>query len=114
MGKLGYRDNIIGLLRDISQLAESVGPDELVCQWFDDLYLPGTDPIGFEPGVHERGVAEFRALFSEDELAALDKFHGIFHEAYPALSRDPVSFQRDQGWQTIANRAREALVRFGG
>ena len=113
MSNLGYRVNIVGLLRDISRLADHVGPDEMVCQWFDDLYLPGIDGSGFEPGVHDRGIAEFRALFSEDELAALAEFHSVFEEAFPALSRDPRSFQRDLGWQTIANRAKEVLVSFG-
>jgi hypothetical protein len=113
MSNLGYRENIIGLLRDISNLSDLVGPDEMVCQWSDDLYLPGADGSGLEPGVHDRGIAEFRALFSADELAAMAKFHTVFEEAFPALSRDPRSFQRDLGWRTIANRAKEALVSFG-
>ncbi len=113
MSNLGYRESIIALLKEISELSDFVGPDEMVCQWFDDLYLPGTDGSGFEPGAHDRGIAEFRALFSGDELAAMERFHAVFEEAYPALSRDPRSFQRDLGWQTIANRAKDALVSFG-
>ena len=113
MSKLGYRENTVGLLRDISRLSASLGPDEIIRQWFDDLYVPGTDGSSIEPRVYNRDIAEFRAVFSDDELAALQKFHAVFDEAYPALSRDPGSFLRDLGWQTIANRAKEALVSFG-
>ena len=113
MSTLGYRNNIIGLLEDIAKLSDNVGPVEMICGWFDDLYLPGTDSSGFEPGVHERGLAEFEALFSHDELAAMEEFHCVFEAAYSNLSRDPRTFQRDLSWQTIANRAKTALVRFG-
>lgn len=113
MSNLGYRDNIIGLLESIAILSDNVGPVEMICGWFDDLYLPGTNSSGFEPGVHARGIAEFEALFSDDELEAMAEFHSVFEEAYPNMSRDPHTFQSHLGWQTIANRAKTALVSFG-
>ncbi len=113
MSTLGYRENIIRHLESLAKLPDFVGPDELIFGWFDDLYLPGQEGEGLNPGVHEQGVAEFEALFSDDELVAMAKFHVIFEEAFPALSRDSRTYQSDLGWQTVANRAKAAFASFG-
>ena len=58
------RNSTIQHLRNIAELNELVGPTELVCGWFDDLYLPESK--------------KFVSQFSRDELSAIQKFHKAF------------------------------------
>ena len=54
-----YNESIRQLLADIAELNPKEGPVELICMWFDDLYLPGEIcPSWFAREVWERGLRE--------------------------------------------------------
>lgn len=102
---------VIGLIRTLSSEAEQreyqrnvpwvdVGT-ELVCQWFDDLYLP--DDV------------TFRSLFSVDELKAMSEFNAAFAELHPQLpSSGNVMWFGHPVWQQIGHAATLALASFTG
>ena len=48
----------------LSRLEPRLGPVELCCMWFDDLYRPGDSGKElFDPKVWERGLKEWEILF---------------------------------------------------
>ena len=73
-----YNTSIRSLLASLASLDRDEGPVELRCMWFDDLYLPaGNNPEIFKPGVWDRGLQEWKAAFTEDELDILAEFHRV-------------------------------------
>lgn len=112
--RLYYRESVVSLLRKLA--AESPGEsfDELVCGWFDDLYLPGFDPEDCNPGVHEKGVMEFNNCFHLKELQAPELFHRTFGEQIKYIP-DNIQYQEmttNQYWQNIRQAASKALEEF--
>ena len=76
-------------------------PDELVCMWFDDLYIPQD--------------AYFRSCFSEAELAAMADFHTFYEKHEKELPRAVegiAAWIEDETWQRIMARAQRTLVVF--
>ena len=73
MEELAYHSSIQEHLVALSNLDERVGPDELICGWFDDLYFPADKERG------ERGQREWREWFNRVERATLAGFHPNFN-----------------------------------
>jgi hypothetical protein len=74
-------------------------PTELVCQWFDDLYLPESE--------------SFRLCFSSQEMEALSVFSNYFDVAEKRLPqpREGVgTWLGDETWQGIMREAARALA----
>jgi hypothetical protein len=93
----GFRDNTIEFLRALQDLDPMIGPVELCCGWFDDLYHPGSDM--------------WEGAFSPDEKLALGEFNATFAAVSSDLSQDFQQFQQDTRWQTVSFAARTALGR---
>jgi len=97
MPELAYNRLIRELLGWLAVLYPQVGPVELCCMWFDDLYFPGQ--------------SEWRSCFGEDELQALAAFHAAFASEVDTL---PVKgrWQQYLGWRRVSEAARAALEVF--
>lgn len=112
--KLYYRESIVSFLQDISAESPSESFDELVCAWFDDLYLPGSDPEGYNPGVHEKGIIEFNNCLHSKEIQALELFHQTFSVQLKNIT-DSIQYQEmatNKYWQKIKHAASKALEAF--
>ena len=104
-----FRVDIVNLLNVISdyetqieyqQAVPYVGvPDELVCQWFDDLYHPTAEI--------------FIAAFDEDEKQLLYKFNEIFSEYADNLPDTIEDLHRSPHWQKVARSAKKILSKMG-
>ena len=103
------RSGIISVLRLLSSSEEQLDyerrvpgisiPSELVCQWFDDLYLPDT--------------AAFRRSFSSQELESLAAFNTYFadrEEILPDPRSGIVSWLKDKTWIEIMREANRTLA----
>lgn len=116
MAKLAYRKSIRELLEVIADPAKQrlEGVTEIICGWFDDFYLPADDPELYAPGVHEKGINEFKSCFSEEELAAIRKFHNFFSTIVKEIDTGlPISIiQEDPKWIRLGEEASEALNTF--
>jgi hypothetical protein len=76
-------------------------PSELLCQWFDDSYLPESPA--------------FRQCFSSHELEALAHFNNYFadHEkVLPDPHRGIGNWLEDNTWKEIMREARQTLAVF--
>ncbi|HEX4785490.1 MAG TPA: hypothetical protein VH350_14210 [Candidatus Sulfotelmatobacter sp.] len=74
-------------------------PSELLCQWFDDSYLPDS-PV-------------FRQCFSSHELEALAHFNNYFADHEKLLSdphRGISNWLEDNIWKGIMSEARQTLA----
>ncbi|TVQ84159.1 MAG: hypothetical protein EA357_03610 [Micavibrio sp.] len=112
--KLYYNESIRGLLESIAHLDEMLGPDEMVCLWYDDFYFPcQNDKHLYNEGVWERGQKEWRECFTQDELNALAKFHEVFEQLVDSLSSDPCTFANDPNWKKLQAAAGRALQEMG-
>jgi hypothetical protein len=70
---------------------------ELVCLWFDDIYIPDNS---------------FKQCFSEEELAAMAAFNTYFEKQYKLLP-DHVGIPellKNENWQQIMGQARQTLA----
>ena len=113
--KLYYRESLVNLLHE---MAAEPPPDsfvELVCSWFDDLYLPGFDSAQYTPEANERGIAEFNNCFRQSELEALDRFHRFFDARVDQMPDDasPQELMANDQWQRIRREAIKTLKAFG-
>lgn len=72
-----YRESIIRYLKQMSDpiQQERIGPIEAFNEWFDDLYVPCHDPNIYNPGVFEKGLADFKSCFTTIELKAMARYH---------------------------------------
>lgn len=114
MSQAQYNESIRKLLADLAGLNPQLGPIELCCMWFDDLYSPASKaPAGYSAETWEQGQREWKSCFSEVERRILDRFHGLFAMEVDAL---PVTgeWQQDAGWQRVSAAARHALNQLGG
>lgn len=109
---LHYRQLILELLRDIAALEAGAGPVELVCGWFDDLYLPAEASQHPRSEVWSRNLQEWQQCFSEPELAALRSFNEVFESVQKKLTTDPSTFASDPNWHRVSEAATEALRAF--
>ena len=95
----GFRDNTIRLLEDLRDLDAMVGPIELCCGWFNDLYHPGT--------------GAWEEVFVPAEKLALAEFHACFSALASNISQDFQQFRRDPSWQLVSQAAEIALRQLG-
>ena len=108
--KFSYNEAIKDLLSRISTLDEMLGPTEMICGWFNDLYFPCHDSSGFNEGVWEKGQRDWRSCFSDNELALLAHYHDEFEKVVNKLSDDPISFVDDSNWIELSRMAGETLM----
>ena len=93
-----YRLSIMSLLRSLAELDPEVGPVELCCMWFDDLYFPGEmHPERYNHGVLDRGLQEWQTGFTADEQEAMADFHNVFEAECDALPTDWPDWDKDPG-----------------
>lgn len=103
MTRLYFRESIAALLFSIEQLDPMEGPVEMICGWFDDLYLPA------EPDFNRQSesFAEWRSCFTDNQLKAIERFHSVFESVVDNLSEDPHKFAKDPKWQELSELAKE-------
>jgi hypothetical protein len=104
-----HRANIINILQLIASPADAVEyqrrapgvnvAGELVNQWFDDFYHPGSP--------------EFEAAFSHGELTELDCFSRFFDDRVNTLPDELTSMLASPGWQQVSTLAVAVLDRLG-
>ena len=104
-----HRANIINTLQLISSPADAVEyqrqapmvnvAHELVNQWFDDFYHPGS--------------TEFESAFSGDELAELARFHLLFDGKVGELPDQLAALLKSTTWGKVASEAGTVLDRLG-
>lgn len=105
-----YNASIKSLLASLASPDREEGPVELCCMWFDDLYPPVCKHSEiFSPGVWDRGLQEWKAGFTEDELDVLAEFHKIFESEINALPTDWPDWDKDSNWLKVSDAARLAL-----
>lgn len=105
-----YKAWIKSLLASLASLDREVGPVELCCMWFDDLYRPAEKhPEMYNPGVWERGLKEWKAGFTQDELDILSEFHKVFEAESDSLPMKWPDWDKDPKWLAVRDAARLAL-----
>ncbi|MGH9786683.1 MAG: hypothetical protein ACRD88_21145 [Terriglobia bacterium] len=105
---------MVGLLRDIASDNPRESFVEMMCLWFDDLYLPGHDPAPYTPEVWNRGIKEFNSCFHREELEALERFHELFDQRARRIPEHSTALElsRNADWQVIREGAVVALKAF--
>jgi hypothetical protein len=121
MEQTDFRENVVELLRTIASPEETMkyaevvrGGDvggELVCQWFDDLYLLGERHAG---AVSAETRERYKSLFDAGELEALERFHAFFSEHVDSLGKhySAHTLLLDPVWKDIMGQASRALRSF--
>jgi len=91
--------NLLNLIADYKSQIEYqeavpyVGvPDEMVCQWFDDLYHPDAEI--------------FQSAFFEEEQQRLAEFNRTFDRYADNLPQTIELLHRSNDWRVISNEAR--------
>ncbi|MBU1070754.1 hypothetical protein KJ975_14420 [Myxococcota bacterium] len=115
MVDLAYHRSIQEHLRYLTELDEQVGPAELICGWFDDLYFPSERecPDGYPRETWERGRRDWLACFTDTELQALAEFHQVFKHHLDGLPLNSPGWSKDSGWLAVRDAAKVAVERFG-
>ena len=114
MSELCYNTSIKSLLASVASLDHQVGPVELCCMWFDDIYRPADkNQEQYAPGVWERGLREWRACFTDAELTVLAEFHAVFDAESDGLSMEWPDWDKDPAWRRVRDAARAALAKLG-
>ena len=117
MKSLHYRGNILEYLTLVadSKLQWKEGPTEIICHWFDDLYVPAANPKIYNPGVFEKGLEDFELCFSQKELEAMRTFHNYFNSVVDKIDIDKSfeEIQKGQNWIKLSEEAKKALAVFG-
>ena len=72
---------------------------ELVNQWFDDFYHPGSP--------------QFESAFSGVELAELARFHRAFEAKVDGLPDDLATLLESPAWEQVSSEAGTVLDRLG-
>jgi len=110
MTTFGWASSIREVLKGIATLDDSEGPVELICLWFDDLYVPGMSKDVPESGREDSEVdRSFESCFSPTELEALSSFHSFYAARVDELSDDPGTWRDDPAWQQVSAAAASAL-----
>ena len=105
-----YKTSIKTLLASLASLDREEGPVELRCLWFDDLYFPADKrPERYKPDVWDRGLRQWMACFTDDELAVLGEFHNVFEAKSSTLPMDWPDWDKDPKWVAVRDAARVAL-----
>lgn len=104
-----HRANIINTLQLIASPVDAVEyqrqapmvnvAHELVDQWFDDFYHPGS--------------TQFESAFSGGELAELARFHLLFDGKVDELPDDLAALLKSPAWDKVASEASIVLDRLG-
>ena len=116
MKKLHYRESIreyLALVAD-TKLQCKEGPTEIICLWFDDLYLPADNPRTYNPGIFEKGLEDFESCFSKKELKAVQIFHSYFISVVDKINTNKSfeEIQKDPNWIKLGEEAKKALAFF--
>lgn len=88
-------------------------PDELAyawCRlWFDAIYVPGTRYLdGIKGDRSAEAVTRFRTAFTDDELAAMERFHRFLElriEMLPEPARRRASIPQNDAWDHVVQHA---------
>ena len=98
--------NLLNLIADYpsqKKYQESVPyigiPDEIVCQWFDDLYHPDAEI--------------FTSAFSEEEKRRLAEFNDIFDEYADTLPQTIELLHESKEWKIVSKEASNILKKLG-
>jgi len=104
-----HRVNIINVLQLIASPAAALAyqreapavnvANELVNQWFDDFYHPGSP--------------QFETAFSSAELAQLANFHRCFDAMADGLPDDLGTLLASSDWRQVSSEAGAVLDRLG-
>ena len=112
--EFGWRQSILDLLREIASEVPKSSMADFLCEWFDDLYLPGFDASLYIPEAYARGLSNFASCFSPRELEAMQKFHSVFDGCTDSVPDDlhGIEFLKNTEWQKIRVAALIALRDF--
>ena len=88
-------------------------PEELAAAlsrlWFDEIYVPGERYLdGLKGDRSDEDFDRFRACFSDDERAALERFHGFFELRLDFVSnsaRGRAFFPDNDSWRSLLHHA---------
>jgi hypothetical protein len=104
-----FRVDIVNLLNVIAdfnaqieyqEAVPRVGvPDELICQWFDDLYHPSAEI--------------FINAFNEEEKDYLSKFNELFESYADGLPSEIEHLHKTKEWLELSDYAKEILTAMG-
>jgi hypothetical protein len=95
-------------------LAQQIPEDRIIFElcrvWFDEIYVPGPRYLdGLKGDLSEERIAAFAEHFSDEEFAALERFHAFF-ELRMDMQPDRVirdrSFPKSDLWMNIVRDAR--------
>lgn len=98
MEKPAFRESIRGLLESLAALDPMEGPTELICLWFDDLYLPD--------------FSGWIACFNPQELRAMAEFNALYASVEKSLPLEGTPWQSDPGCIRVSQAASVALNSF--
>lgn len=92
-------------------------PEELAAAlsrlWFDELYVPGERYLdGLKGDRSDEEVERFLACFTDDERAALERFHGFFDLRVDFVSnsaRGRAFFPDNDSWRGLIQHAAHVL-----
>ena len=76
--KLYFRESIVELLEDLAAEKPQTSESELICGWFDDLYVPGFKRQDYTSDGWKRGIRAFEGCFTKPQLEALARFHAFY------------------------------------
>ncbi len=93
-------------------------PEELAAAlarlWFDEIYVPGDSYLDGLKGDHsDEDLERFHACFSDDELAALERFHGFFELRLDFVSNSALGrafFPDNDSWRSLIKHAAYLLA----
>ena len=77
--------------------------------WFDEIYVPGDRYLdGLKGDRSDEEVERFQACFTDDERAALERFHGFFELRLDFVSnsaRGRAFFPDNDSWRSLLQHA---------
>ena len=93
-------------------------PEELAAAlsrlWFDEIYVPGDSYLdGLKGGRSDEDLKRFNACFSDDELAALERFHGFYELRLDFITNSALGrafFPDNDSWRSLVQHAAYVLA----
>lgn len=77
--------------------------------WFDKIYVPSLRYLdGIKGDRSAEAVTRFRAAFTDDELAALERFHRFLElrlDMLPDAARQRAAFPQNDAWDHVVRHA---------